>query len=413
MPKIAKKLSRSDIEELRHSGKGSSPERHAVGNVPGLMIQVTPNNAKSWILRASIGGKRREIGLGSYQVTSFEEARKKAAEMQLEILAGNDPLKKRNTKKEDQQKITFKQAMEEYLDHKLTEFKNDKHKKQWRSTLENYALHVIGKKHVDDIDVHDVLDVLKPIWSEKTETASRLRGRIEKILAYSTVMKHRKGDNPARWEGNLSEALPAPGRIRSVKHRPAVNWIDAPIWYSKLSQRSGMSVKALQFLALTACRSGEVRGARWDEIDFATFTWNIPGSRMKMGKDYVVPLSPQAFGVLPSYSESNSYIFPSATGVALSDMALSEMMRDIHAAELKAGREAFIDRLSKKQGVPHGLRSTFRDWCYENTNFQRDIVEACLAHTVGKVEAAYRRGSAIDKRRVVINAWGAFLTGGK
>jgi integrase len=259
-----------------------------------------------------------------------------------------------------------------------------------------------------------VLRALNPIWQTKTETASRLRGRIESILAWATVNGHRDGDNPARWTGNLDATLPKPGRISEKGNFPALALDDAPAWFADLREREGMAARALEFLSMCAARSGEIRGATWDEIDIDAGLWTIPAGRMKAGKEHRVPLTAEAAVLLRSLPrmKGTSHVFYAARGGPLSDMSISALMRRMQQAETKAGRKGWVDPRNKRRAVPHGIRSTFRDWAAERTEFPRDMAEISLAHNVGnEVERAYRRGDMVEKRRAMMAAWGRFLRG--
>jgi len=366
-------------------------------------LQVTPTGARSWLLRVTIKGKRRQIGLGSYPDVTLAQARERARGVKDMIWQGIDPLA-------EKRRLTFAQAMEKTLEARTAEFRNEKHKKQWRSTLDTYAMPMLGNMAVSDIDVSDVLRVLEPIWTTKTETASRLRGRIEAVLSWATVGGHRTGDNPARWRGNLDAVLPKPGKVAKVKHNPALSLADAADWFTDLRKRDGMATRALEFVALTAARSGEVRGATWAEIDLDAGVWIIPAERMKAGKEHRVPLTQEAVALLKALPrmKGSDYVFPAARGGALSDMALSACMKRIN--EARDG--GYLDPRSGRPAVPHGLRSTFRDWAAERTEFERDMAEIALAHNVGStVERAYRRGDMIEKRRQMMAAWARFLKG--
>ncbi len=270
---------------------------------------------------------------------------------------------------------------------------------------------VLGSLSVADIDVQDVQRALLPIWGDKTETASRLRGRIEAVLAWATVNGYRSGNNPARWRGNLDATLPKPGKIAKVTHLAALDLKDAAKWYGDLRSRNGTATRALEFLALTAARSGEVRSARVDEFDTEAGVWIIPASRMKAGKEHRVPLGNQAKEIVSAAIEAthSDFLFPAARGGMLSDMALSACMRRIHDAT----NQGYVDRRSNRPAVPHGLRSTFRDWAAEKTDYPRDMAEIALAHSVGsEVERAYRRGDMLEKRRLMMAEWESFLTFG-
>ena len=273
----------------------------------------------------------------------------------------------------------------------------------------------IGEKAVSSITVEDILAVLRPIWSTKNETASRVRQRIEAVLDWSKAMGFREGENPARWKGNLQQVLPSPGKIqKSGRRQPAIALDDVANWFRALQGREGMAALALQFLTLTAARSGELRGATWDEIDLTKEIWVIPADRMKAGREHRVPLSSTAVDLLeavPRYLGS-PYVFPSPKGGKMSDMSISAVMRRMQADEEKAGRAGFLDPQSRSPAVPHGLRSTFRDWAAERTEYPREMAEIALAHRVGSdVERAYRRGDMVEKRREMMEDWAAFLLG--
>ena len=394
----------------------------------GLFLRVQPNGAKQWVQRITIRGKRCELGLGSPPAIPLATARKLALENKGAAMLGRDPLQE---KRDARAGLTFEAAVNEYLAAKLDEFRNEKHKKQWRATLDTYAQPVLGPKMVAEITMQDVLRVLEPIWQSKTETASRLRGRIEAVLSWAAVAGHRKGDNPARWKGNLSEILPKPAKVAKVDNQPALALGDVPHWWAELAKRDGMAARALEFVALTASRSGEVRGMTWDEIDFGardktdktdttpvatlatTATWTIPASRMKAARAHRVPLTPQAVAILESLPrmDGSPYVFHAQRGGMLSDMSLSAVMRRMQESEEKAGRAGFLDPQNKRPAVPHGLRSTFRQWAAEQ-GFPRDMAELALAHFVGnEVERAYQRSDMLERRRDMMAAWAAFLRG--
>ena len=400
-------------------GGGEKAETFAVGGVTGLHIQVLPSGSASWLLRILVGAKRREIGLGGYPDVTLAQARDKARDMREKVRLGIDPVEERRAAKASlvsmqRRGLTFAEAIDRYLEAKLEAFSNAKHKAQWRATLETYAKPELGKMLVADIQVQDVLRVLHPIWADRTETASRLRGRIEAVMAWATVSGHRTGDNPARWAGNLKELLPAPAKVAKTDNQPALSLDDAPAWFAALQTREGFGARALEFAALTAARSGEVRGAQWSEIDLPRALWIIPAERMKMGREHRVPLSAAAVALLEALPRLDGcdMVFPSSKGGPLSDMTLSATMRRIHEAEIEAERPGFLDRVSKRPAVPHGLRSTFRDWVAERTTFPGEMAEVALAHRISNaVEAAYRRGDMIEKRRMMMDAWTAFLSG--
>ncbi|MDO6455466.1 integrase arm-type DNA-binding domain-containing protein [Celeribacter halophilus] len=416
MPRKAKELSAVEVRRLEHPGKGGN-KTFAVGGVDGLLLQVTPTGAKSWLIKTTVAGTRRNIGLGSYPSVTLSQARDRAREIRDMIWQGIDPVEHRKATRAalaaaQRRGLTFADAVGEYCEAKLDQFRNEKHQKQWRSTLENYAVPEIGKMLVDDIQVQDVLRVLEPIWTTKTETASRLRGRIEAVLSWATVAGHRTGDNPARWRGNLKELLPAPTKVKRGDNQPAIALDDAGRWFKALRQREGFGARALEFLTLCAARSGEIRGATWDEIDLDKGLWIVPAARMKMDRKHRVPLSPAAVDLLQALPRiaGNPLVFPAQRGGQLSDATLSATMKRIHAADLDAGGVGFFDEVSKRPAVPHGLRSTFRDWAAERTDFPGDMAEIALAHKVGSaVEAAYRRNDMVEKRRDLMKKWAEFL----
>lgn len=416
MPKIAEELSALDVKRLAHPG-GKRNVLCSVGGVPGLYMQITPNGGRSWVLRVKVGALRRDIGLGGFPGVTLSQARDRVREARAKIESGIDPVEERKATKAalvaaQRRGLTFADAVDKALTAKLDAFKNAKHRQQWENTLATYATPDLGKMLVQDITTQDVLRVLQPLWMDKTETASRLRGRIEAVLSWATVAGHRTGDNPARWAGNLKELLPAPSKVAKEGNHPALALEDAPRWYSALQTREGFGARALEFLTLTATRSQEVRGAAWDEIDMDKALWIIPAVRMKMGKEHRVPLSPRAVALLKALPrlEGNPLVFPAARGGQLSDMTLSATMKRMHEAEVAKGGVGFIDRTSKRPAVPHGLRSTFRDWVAERTTFPGDMAEVALAHKISNaVEASYRRGDMIEKRRRMMADWSAFL----
>ena len=397
--------------------KSLGPGKYFDGAGHGLYIRVDANGTKFWVQRIVIHGKRREMGLGPYPLISLAEAREAALANKKAAYLGGDPMAERRKSKRS---ITFTEAVEQYLASKLDGFKNEKHKKQWRSTLEAYAFPVLGGMQVKAIGVADVLRVLNPIWTEKSETASRLRGRIENVLSWATVSGHREGDNPARWGGNLKELLAAPNKLAKGDNQPCIALADLPRWWRLLQARDGMAGKALQFVVLTAARSGEVRGATWAEISIPEVEgcdsaipaiWTIPPSRMKNGRQHTIPLCSEAVTLLRSLPrlEGSDFVFFAPRGGELSDMTISAVMRRLQEAETAEGREGFLDAVSKRPAVPHGLRSSFRQWAAER-GFARDMAEIQLAHFIGsEVERAYMRSDLVERRRAMMADWAAFL----
>lgn len=390
----------------------------------GLFLRVEENGARRWVQRITIRGKRRELGLGSPPSVTLATARKLALENRGKAMLGGDPIAERQAAREG---LSFADAVEKYLASKLTEFRNEKHQKQWRSTLDTYAAPVLGPKLVSEVAVRDILRVLQPIWADKTETASRLRGRIENVLSWAAVAGHRAGDNPARWKGNLSEILPKPSKVAKGENQPALALGDVPRWWTDLAQRNGMAAQALRFLALTAARSGEVRGATWDEIEIgcwdktdstdetssARAVWTIPAVRMKNGRPHRVPLTPDAVALLQALPrlDGSPYVFFAPRGGMLSDMSVSAVMRRMQEAQVKAGSAGYLDPASKRPAVPHGLRSTFRQWAAEQ-GYPRDMAEIALAHFIGsEVERAYQRSDMLERRRDMMAAWARFVCG--
>nr|WP_312379562.1 integrase arm-type DNA-binding domain-containing protein [Delftia acidovorans] len=376
------------------------PGLHAVGGVSGLYLQVTSSGARSWILRATVGGKRRDMGLGGFPDVTLAFAREKAREARSKIEQGLDPILERERalsllRAEQAKSMTFEAACQALIDAKSDEWRNPKHRAQWAASLATYAYPTIGKLQVGDVGQAHILSILQPIWKEKTETATRLRGRIEQVLDWARVRGFREGENPARWRGHLDKLLPAPTKIAKVVHHKALPIDAMPGFMAQLRQRKGLSARALEFLVLTAARSGEVRGATWQEIDMEAAVWTVPAERMKAQKEHRVPLSPQALALLASVPrlEGNDLVFPAPRGGQLSDMTLTNLMRRM---ELEA--------------VPHGMRSTFRDWAAERTHFPREVAEMALAHTIGNaVEAAYRRGDLFTKRAELMSEWASFV----
>ncbi|CAB1369614.1 tyrosine-type recombinase/integrase [Denitratisoma oestradiolicum] len=395
MAKIARELTAIEVSRL------TVPGHHAVGGVVGLYLYVNGVSARSWVLRLVVGDKRRHIGLGGYPTVTLAQAKDKARRIREEVANGHDPIHQRKVvisriKAQQASAITFEKAAEGYLDSHGDAWRNAKHRAQWASSLATYAYPFFGKVLVRDISVEHVLTALKPIWKEKNETASRVRGRIESVLDWASARNYRSGDNPARWKGLLDKLLPAPSKIKVVEHHRALPIDEAPAFVASLRMQSGVSALALEFAILTAARSGEVRGARWEEIDMPAALWTVPKDRMKAGKEHRVPLNSQAMEILDAVKESDrsGLVFPAPRGGMLSDMTLTALMRRM-----------------KVDAVPHGFRSTFRDWVSERTNYPRELAEQALAHVIeNKVEAAYRRGDVLEKRRAMMAGWGEFLS---
>ncbi|WP_367184178.1 tyrosine-type recombinase/integrase [uncultured Azohydromonas sp.] len=392
----------------------TDPGMHFVGGVPGLALQVLPTGGRTWVLRMMVAGKRRDMGLGGFPAVTLAEARESARAARAKVKTGTDPIEEARAARskllaERATALTFDQCAAKYIKTHSPGWKNAKHRQQWENTLAQYASPVMGSLLVRDVQLAHVLSVVEPIWHTKTETASRVRSRMELVLDWATARGYRQGDNPARWRGHLDKLLPSPGKIAEVENFPAVQVHEAGEFMRQLrSEREGMGARALEFLMLTAVRSQNVRAAAWSEIDLESAVWEIPGEargdsaqRMKTGKAHRVPLSPAAVELLRALPRmaDNPLVFPAPRGGMLSDMTLSAVMR----------RMQFKDKHGQNT-VPHGLRSTFRDWAAERTNYPREVAEMALAHSIGnKVEAAYRRGDLFEKRRRMMDDWAAFL----
>ena len=377
----------------------ATPGLHFVGGVAGLALQVLPTGGRSWVLRMTIGTKRRDMGLGGFPDVTLAGAREAARIARAKVKQGIDPIEEARAnvsqlKATQAAAVTFRQCALKYIESHEATWKNPKSPAQWRNTLETYAYPVMGELLVRDVELTHVLAALEPIWSEKTPTATRLRGRIEKVLDWATVRQYRHGVNPARWKGHLDTLLAAPKKISVTEHHEALPVADMGAFMQRLRKTNGTGAKALEFAILTAVRSGEVRGALWSEIDLNAALWTIPAERMKMKKAHRVPLSDAALAVLRSQEriDGNPLVFPALRGGVLSDMTLTLILRRMCVP-----------------AVPQGFRSTFRDWAAERTNYPRDAAEMALAHAIGdKVEAAYRRGDLFDKRTRMMADWAAF-----
>ncbi|MGY6549589.1 MAG: tyrosine-type recombinase/integrase [Roseinatronobacter sp.] len=438
MPPRAKELTPAQIKNLKHPG-GEKPVKVAVGGVSGLYVQITPSGYKSWVLRTRYGEwaetkladgtiqrgrKKREIGLGPYPDVLPGAARDKAREAKAKLEAGIDPIAERKATQAAliaaaRRGMTFAEAWEKFAAEKIKEFSTDRYREQWQRTVEIYALPDLGRMAVQDIGLQDVLRVLKPLWDEKTVTAVKVRERLEKVLAYATVQGFRKGDNPARWRGNLDMVLPAPGKVSGAVNYPALQLDDVARWWQALQTRDGMGAKALAFQALTATRSGAIRFASWDEIDLQAKVWTIqPGrqsSKIPANESAKrIPLTEPMIALLESLPrlDGSNLVFWAPRGGALSDATLAKLMRVIHEADQKAGGKGYVDAKTGEQAVPHGLRSSFRTWVAERTSFDGDLAEVALFHKVGsKVAQAYNRADQVEKRRHMMAAWGDFLHG--
>lgn len=419
MPKQIKALSSAEVNRLAHSG-GKSIETHPVGGVSGLYLAITPTGTRSWVLRAVVGRRRRKIGLGSFPSVTLAQAREAAREARARIAEGVDPVEERKAAqaalREAQDRLTFAEALVTYHAKKVHEFRSEKHKRQWLTETERLVGNALGPMPVADIKTEDVRRALDPHWLERTDTARRVRGRIERVLDWAKAAKLIPSDalNAAAWKGNLQPLLAAPRKVAKPGHWPAVALDDLPRWWSDLAGREGTGADALRFLTLTAARSGEVRSMTWEEVALDKGIWILPADRMKADRPHRVPLSPEALDLLGGLRriEGSHLVFPAARGGTLSDATLSGVMKRMHEAEEKAGRPGYLDPESKRPAVPHGLRSSFRDWVAERTNYPGDMAELALAHKIANsVEASYRRGDQFEKRRRMMADWAAALLG--
>ena len=394
---MARTLHRLSATFVRSAIKGTSkPGRYSDGG--NLALRVQEGGAASWTFEYVRAGQRRELGLGSAGVVGLAEARARAAQFRADLASGIAPATAR-ARTQASIGLTFKQAAEKYLASKVAALKSDKHKAQWRTTLETYAYPYFGDLDVKRIDTPHVLAALEPIWLAKNETASRVRGRVERILAWATVNKHRVGDNPARWRGHLSEALASPAQAKKVQHHAALPYGDLPTFLVELTRHPGLGALALRFAILTATRTGEVLGARWGEFDLRQKIWVIPAERMKAGKEHRVPLSEPAMAVLTQMGEfasreATTFVFPGAKpGTSLSNMAMLTTLR----------------RMGRSDLTTHGFRSTFRDWAGQETHHPREVIEHALAHQLkDKAEAAYARGDLLRKRAHLMQDWASY-----
>lgn len=396
LPRKARDLSSLAVRGL------TVPGLHFVGGVAGLALQVTETGARTWILRTVVAGRRRDMGLGAFPDVPLAEARDRARKAKEQVRGGVDPIEHARAARSllaanRAAALTFSQCAQKYIESQEAGWRNAKHADQWRNTLKQYAFPTMGQLLVRDVTLSHVLAALEPIWLTKNETASRLRGRIELVLDWAAVRRYRDGDNPARWRGHLDKVLPKPSKVNGRAHHPAVALGDARTFMRDLRATSGLGARALELAILTAARSGEVRGACWAEFNTTEKIWAVPASRMKAGKEHRVPLSPAAADLLAALPkvEGTDLVFPSSrSGKPLSDMTLTAVMRRL-----------------KTTAVPHGFRSTFRDWAAERTDYPAEMAEMALAHTIGdKVESAYRRGDLFEKRRAMMTDWATFLS---
>jgi len=386
--------------------KNAKPGRHADGQ--GLHLLVKESGSRSWVYRYMIRGTSRDVGLGAAGPggLSLADARDVATALRLKVKAGIDPLAERQeaeaaaiarAQAAKAASVTFRTAADTYIAANEGNWRNDKHRQQWKNTLSTYAYPIIGDLAVADITTGHVLQILEPIWKEKAETASRLRGRIETILDAAKARGHRDGENPARWRGHIAQILPPRAKLTRGHHK-ALPYEALPGFITRLRMREAVAAKALEFTILTGARSGEVIGALWEEIDLDKAIWTVPAERMKAGKEHRVPLSPRAVQILEATSQFGSkWLFPATRGGKMSSMAMTMLLRRMDVAV-----------------TVHGFRSAFRDWAAECTSYAHEVAEMALAHTIeNKVERAYRRGDLFEKRRLLMDEWATYCSSGR
>lgn len=395
MAKTIDKLSDAKVKAIKKPGR--------YGDGGGLYLQVSQvgeNVTKSWLFRFMIDGTARQMGLGSVNTFSLAEARDAARDARKLVHKKIDPIAARDAenaakKIEAAKNVTFRECAEKYIAAHEASWRNHKHRAQWHSTLAAYAYPVTNALPVAMIDTTIVRKIIEPIWQTKPETASRIRQRVEAVLDWATAAGLRSGDNPARWKGHLDKLLPAIGKVRSVRHYPALPYAEMPAFMGELRDRDSISARALELTILCTLRTGEVIHAKWGEINEGEKLWTIPGDRMKAKKEHRVPLSDRALEILKSLprEQGSDFLFPGArAGAPLSNMAMLELMRGMRPGY-----------------VPHGFRSTFRDWAAERTGYPNHVVEMALAHAIeSKVEAAYRRGELLEKRRRLMADWAKY-----
>jgi len=394
------------------------PGRHTDGG--GLHLYVKDTDCRTWVLRFMRAGKSRDMGLGAYPEVPLAEARERAAAARKLIRAGSDPLEARQSAEAARTATishTFRAAAEELMADKGKGWRNPKHRAQWASTLQSYAFPVFGEWPVQQVDSEAIMRVLRPLWDRIPETGSRLRGRIEAVLDAATARGWRTGENPARWKGHLASRLPSPRKVKAAVHHPALPWSEMGAFLAALRQREGLAARVVELAILTACRSGEVRGMRWGEVDLDAAVWTVPGKRMKAGKPHRVPLSVAAVLLLRQMRAGQpgaaALVFPGAkAGAALSDMSLTAVLRRMNTVP-EGQTPPWRDGATGEPITVHGFRSTFRVWAGERAPYPREVVEAALAHTLkDKVEAAYQRSDLMERRRPLMEEWATFCTAG-
>lgn len=410
MPKKAKELSAVELKRI------DKPGMYAVGGVSGLLLQVSKGGSRSWILRTRIGEQRRHVGLGGFPDVTLANARDKAREVREQIRQGTDPIAQRENARQvliiaQRKRLTFTEAARRKHAAISHEFKTAKHSKWWWSSLERYALPAIGDMEVAEIELAHVLKVLEPIWNTKTPTAKKVRQRLESVLTWATVSGYRNGENPARWRGNLKEVLPQPNKIHRTQNHPALVWHEMPTFMAALRKRKGTATRALEFAILTAARSDEVRDMTWNELDAQASTWLVSAEDMKGDKVHTVPLSTPALEILKAQPRmlGSEYVFPATRGGKVSDMSLTEVVRRMHNADVKAGGNGYIDPKQNRRITVHGFRSSFKDWARSRTSFADEVSELALAHVNSDAtRAAYARDELLPQRKRLMDEWAQF-----
>ncbi len=382
--------------------KTKKPGRYCDGG--GLYLQVSRSHSKAWLFRYMLKGRSREMGLGPIDVVSLADAREKARRCRKLLLDGIDPIEARREAQlkagaEKAKSMTFQQCADAYIAAHRASWKNAKHIWQWETTLSTFVSPFFGELPVAVVDTGLVIKALEPIWATKTETATRVRQRIEAVLDWAKARGYRHGENPARWKGHLDCLLPSPSKIAPVRHLAAMPYTELPAFFAELRNRESSSAKALAFTIITAARSGEARLATLAEVDFQNAVWTVPGKRMKSGREHRVPLSKETLALLPRCGAPGTPLFPGPTGAALSDATMRKYLQE---------------DMGQVGITVHGFRSSFKDWARERTNFAGEVSEAALAHIIGdKTEAAYARGDLFEKRRKLMEAWAAYCTSSK
>ena len=390
------------------------------GDGGGLWLQVSISGSKSWIFRFTINRNQREMGLGALHTVSLSDARIKSRDLRLILQEGVDPIFQREEAKQaaalaSARMMTFDQCAKEYIEIHRSGWKNTKHAGQWESTIATYASPVFGSFPVSEVDTPLVVKVLSPIWKDKTETAKRLRGRIEKILAWATTSKFRQGENPARWRGHFENLLPEPSKIQIKKHYASLPWKEIPGFMNALSEQKGTAARALELLIFTATRTSETLEMTWDELNLEDGVWVIPAERMKEKVEHEIPLSRQAIYLLCEIPRISKFVFTSSKyNKCLSDMSLTAVLKRMHNKSIKDGGKGWIDpKQDNRRITSHGFRSSFRMWGAESTShsFTREVIEFALSHQLpNKVESAYQRGTVFEKRIPLMQAWSDYCS---